>query len=343
MSKPKPIETRKLDHIQINLDEDVRSGLTSGLDQYRFIHRALPELDLDAIDLGQTLFNRLVKAPILISSMTGGVEQAYQINRILAQAAQHTGLAMGVGSQRAALENADLARTYQVRQFAPDVLLFANLGAIQLNYGFGLAECERAIEMIEADALVLHFNALQEALQPGGDTRFSGLASAIERISSRISVPVIAKEVGWGFSEADIRLLSNAGIAAFDVAGAGGTSWSQVEMHRSSDGRQRRIAASFIQWGIPTSEAILNVRNSAPGSKIIASGGLRTGLDIAKSIALGAQMGGLASPFLRAASISLEETVNLMDDLCREIRICMFAAGAQDITALQGIPLIKDR
>ncbi len=343
MSKVTPIESRKSDHIQINLEEDVRSGLTTGLERYRFNHRALPEMDLEEIDLEQTLFGRCVKAPILISPMTGGVDQAFEINRILAQAAQQLGLAMGIGSQRVALENPNTVYSYQVRQFAPDILLFANLGAIQLNYGFGLTECQRAVDMIAADALVLHFNALQEALQPDGDTRFSGLAAAVERICAHISVPVIAKEVGWGFSEADIRLLANAGIAAIDVAGAGGTSWSQVEMHRSKNERQRRIAAAFAGWGIPTSEAILNVRRTTPHLKIFASGGLRTGMDIAKSIALGAHLGSLAGPLLRVASQNLDETIRLVEDLCREIKICMFAAGAKNISALQNTPLIKDR
>ena len=201
MPKVTPIENRKLDHIRINLEEDIRSGLTTGFEHFRFEHRALPEINLEEIDLGQFLFGRYVRAPILISSMTGGVKQAAEINRTLAQAAQQTGIAMAVGSQRAALENSGLTNTFQVRSEAPDILLFANLGAVQLNYGFGPADCQRAVEMISADALYLHFNALQEALQPNGETNFSGLAAKVEEVCRSMTVPVIAKEVGWGFSE----------------------------------------------------------------------------------------------------------------------------------------------
>ncbi|MCC6956516.1 MAG: type 2 isopentenyl-diphosphate Delta-isomerase, partial [Anaerolineales bacterium] len=302
MPEVTPIGRRKSDHIRINLEEDVRSGLTTGLERYRFRHRALPELDLDSVSLSQELFGRRLEAPILISSMTGGTQEAAAINQRLAQAAQQTGVAMGVGSQRAAIEQPEIAYTFQVRRDAPDVLLFANLGAVQLNYGYGLDECRRAVDMIEADALILHLNALQEAVQPEGDTRFKGLARRIEGVCKALPVPVIAKEVGWGFSEGDIRLLAEAGVAAIDVAGAGGTSWSQVEMHRAQTESQKRLAAAFVNWGVPTSEAILEVRRLAPQMTVIASGGLRSGVDIAKCLALGAQLGGMASPFLKAAA-----------------------------------------
>lgn len=341
MVKVTPLVSRKSDHIRINLEEDVRSSLTTGLEQYRFIQRALPELDLEAIDQHQTLFGRVVHAPILISSMTGGTGEAGKINQVLAEAAQETRIVMGVGSQRAALEHPEVAATFQVRRYAPDILLLANLGAVQLNYGYGIDECQRAVDMIEADALILHLNALQEAVQPEGDTRFAGLAAKIEQVCKKLPVPVIAKEVGWGFSPADVRLLADAGVAAIDVAGAGGTSWSQVEMHRAKTDGQRRLAAAFIDWGIPTAEAIVNVRETAPEMTIFASGGLRTGLEIAKSVALGASLGGMASPFLKAAVISVEATVETIHEIAHEIRICMFGAGAGDISALQATPLIK--
>jgi len=292
MSKVTPIGSRKSDHIRINLEEDVRSGLTTGLERYRFLPRALPGLNLDEVDLSQHLFGRELCAPILISSMTGGTQEAAAINRILAFAAQETHIAMGLGSQRVAIEHPELAPTFQVRSLAPDILLFANLGAIQLNYGYGVDQCQRAVEMVAADALILHFNALQEAVQKEGETRWAGLVSRVEEVCRALSVPVIAKEVGWGFSEADIRQLAEAGVAAIDVAGAGGTSWSEVEMHRAEDESRKRLAAAFLDWGIPTSEAILNVRRAAPTLPIFASGGLRSGLDIAKCIALGANLGG---------------------------------------------------
>ncbi len=341
MEEVTPISGRKSDHIRINLEEDVRSGLTTGLEVFRFNHRGLPELNLDDIDLGQTLFGRKLEAPLLISSITGGTEQAASLNRTLAEAAQQTRIAMGLGSQRTAIETPELADTFQVRAYAPDVLLLANLGAVQLNYGYGIDHCRRAVEMIEADALILHFNALQEAVQPEGNTHFAGLAKKIAAVCRALAVPVIAKEVGWGFSEPDVRLLVEAGVAAIDVAGAGGTSWSQVEMHRAQNSSQAQLAAAFVEWGIPTAEAILNVKRAAPKVLIFASGGLRTGVDIAKCIALGARLGGMAGPFLKAAAQSLEATVQTIEQLQREIQVCMFAAGAGDLEQLRHTELKK--
>lgn len=341
MTEVTPIEARKADHIRINLEGDVRSGLTTGLEHYRFVHRALPELNLEEIDLSLELFGRRLRAPLLISSMTGGTDQAAEINRVLALAAQETGVAMGVGSQRAAIENPPLATSFQVRQYAPQALLFANLGAIQLNNRFGVQECLRAVEMIEADALILHLNALQEAVQPEGDTRWAGLLKKIESVCRALPVPVIAKEVGWGFSERDARWLADAGVAAIDVAGAGGTSWSQVEMHRAKDESQRRLAAAFVDWGIPTAQAILNVRRAAPELIVFASGGLRNGVDIAKCLALGARLGGMASPFLKAAVRSVDEVIRLIHELSREIQVCMFAAGAGNLDQLSQAELIQ--
>lgn len=341
MVKVTPTSSRKADHIRINLEEGVDSGLTTGLENYAFIHQALPELNLEEINLGIELFGKKLRAPILISSMTGGTPEAAAINRTLAKAAQDSGIAMGLGSQRAAVEDPQLITTFQVRDVAPDILLFANLGAIQLNYGYGIDQCRRAVEMIEADGLILHLNALQEALQPEGDTRFAGLRGKIEAICRQLPVPVIAKEVGWGFSEESARQLRDAGIAAFEVAGAGGTSWSQVEMHRAQTESQARIAATFVEWGIPTSDSIRNVRRVAPDLPIFASGGLRTGLDIAKCIALGATIGGMAGPFLKAASRSLEDTQSAIAEIRREIQVTMFAAGFASIDELQRARLIR--
>lgn len=341
MKEVTPISGRKSDHIRINLEEDVRSGLTTGLDRFRFIHRALPELNLEDISLSQTLFGRKLDSPLLISSITGGTGEAARLNRTLAEAAQQARIAMGLGSQRTAIETPELADTFRVRSYAPDILLLANLGAVQLNYGYGIDQCRRAVEMIEADALILHFNALQEAVQPEGNTRFAGLAKKIALVCRALDVPVIAKEVGWGFSEPDIRLLVEAGVAAIDVAGAGGTSWSQVEMHRAQNGSQARLAAAFVDWGIPTAEAIQNVSWAAPQLLIFASGGLRTGLDIAKCIAMGARLGGMAGPFLKAAAQSLEATVQTIEELRREIQVCMFAAGAADLDQLRNTELKK--
>jgi isopentenyl-diphosphate delta-isomerase len=273
--------------------------------------------------------------------MTGGTPDAVAINRTLALASQETGVAMGVGSQRAAIEHAELAASFNIRKVAPDILLFANLGAVQLNYGYNVEHCQRAVDMIEADALVLHLNCLQEAVQPEGDTRFAGLAKKIERVCHALPVPVVVKEVGWGISERVARLLVEAGVTAIDVAGAGGTSWSQVEMHRAETESQASLAGIFVDWGIPTAESIIQVRRAVPKMLIIASGGLRTGIDIAKCIALGASLGGMASPFLKAAVHSLEKTVQTIEEVSRQIQVCMFACGAGDITALQSTPLVE--
>ncbi len=332
---------RKADHIRVNLEQDVDSGLISGFSSLRFEHNALPELDLDEIDLSQEFLGKQLAAPLLISSMTGGTAQAGEINRNLAIAAQSSGIAMGLGSQRAAIEDPGLADTFNVRGLAPDVLLFANLGAVQLNYGYGADEAQRAIDMIEADALVLHLNALQEAVQPEGDTNFRGLLPQIEAVVGSVTVPVIAKEVGWGISASVATRLVEAGVAVIDVAGAGGTSWSQVEMHRAAEEKQAELASRFIDWGIPTAEAVRQVRAALPDVPIIASGGLRGGLDLAKSIALGAQLGGMAGPFLRAAAESSQAVSDLIDQTLQELRVCMFATGTRDLDALPSAKLLS--
>ena len=332
---------RKADHIRVNLEEDVESGLISGFDSLRFEHNALPELDLAEIDLSQVMLEKPLAAPLLISSMTGGTSQAAAINRTLAVAAQEAGIAMGLGSQRVAIEDPGLADTFNVRAEAPDVLLFANLGAVQLNYGYGPDEAQRVIDMVEADALVLHLNALQEAVQPEGDTNFSGLLPKIQAVAEAVSVPLIAKEVGWGISAEVASRLVDSGVAIIDVAGAGGTSWSQVEMHRASDEKDVELASRFVDWGIPTAEAVRQVRAALPDTPIIASGGLRSGLDLAKSIALGAQLGGMAGPFLRAAVQSSETVVDLIARTSSELRVCMFATGSRDLDALRSARLVS--
>lgn len=335
MTKVAPITERKTDHIKINLERDVRSALTTGLEKYSFMHEALPELDLERVDTRLKLFGKQLAAPILISSMTGGSKEAGVINRRLAEAAQDVGLAMGVGSQRAALEHSEQIRSFAVaRKAAPDILLFANLGAVQLNYGFALDECRRAVDMIQADALILHLNPLQEAVQAGGDTNFKGIAQKIERICKKLEAPVIAKEVGWGISKRTARLLANCGVSAIDVAGAGGTSWSQVEMYRAPDEFTRELAATFVGWGIPTADSILNVKASAPRMAVFASGGLKDGLDIAKCLALGATLGGMAGNFLKAAAVSTEKTIETMQLTKRQIEVTMFAAGVGNLKGL---------
>jgi isopentenyl-diphosphate delta-isomerase len=335
----KQISQRKLDHIRINLEEDVQGkGITSGLERYRFVHQALPELDLAQIDLAVELLGKTLKAPLIISSMTGGAEALERINLTLAEAAQATGIAMGVGSQRAAIKDPSVAYTYQVRRVAPDILLFANLGAVQLNYGYGVDECRRAVEMIEADALILHLNVLQESVQPEGNTNWRGLLRRIEEVCKALEVPVVAKEVGWGISEQVARQLAAAGVAAIDVAGAGGTSWSEVERHRAPTERLRRVAGAFVDWGIPTAESIQMVRRGAPGLPIIASGGLRDGVDVAKAIALGATATAMASPYLKRAVGGPEAVIDEIETIAQQLRVAMMCIGAADIRALQDTP-----
>jgi isopentenyl-diphosphate delta-isomerase len=234
----------------------------------------------------------------------------------------------------------DQIPTYAItRHVAPDILLFANLGAVQLNYGYGIDQCRRAVDMLGADALILHLNPLQEAVQVGGDTNFAGLAKKIEEICRKLDKPVIAKEVGWGISERTAKLLADCGVAAIDVAGAGGTSWSQVEMYRAPDEFTRQLAATFVGWGIPTADSILNIRKAVPDITIFASGGLKDGLDIAKCIALGASLGGMAGNLLKAAAVSTEKVVDLIKLTQRQIQVTMFGTGASNLAGLIKIGL----
>ena len=336
-------QARKSDHIRINLQEDVEfKHISTGFERYRFVHCALPELDLEDVDTATTLLGKRLAAPLLISSMTGGTPEARTINQRLAEAAQAAGIGMGLGSQRAAIEDPALEDTFRVRHVAPDILLLANLGAVQLNYGYGPEHCRRAVEMVEADALILHLNPLQEALQPEGETRFAGLLLKIEAVCQALEVPVVVKEVGWGVSEQVARQLADAGVAAIDVAGSGGSSWSQVEMHRATTEHQRQVAAAFADWGIPTADSLLLARRGAPALPVIASGGIRDGIQIAKAVALGAAACGVAGPFLHAASKPTAAVTELIAVLVTQLRVAMFAAGAADVPALQHTPVHEE-
>ncbi len=344
------LEKRKSEHLHINLEKDITfPDLTTGLEGYAFVHNALPELALADVDLTTTFLGKRLRLPLLISSMTGGTPEAQRINHNLAQGAQAAGIAMGLGSLRAAIEAPDLqstaslavAETFRVRHLAPDILLFANLGAGQLNAGFGLDQCRRAVELVEADALILHLNPLQEALLVDGDADWRGLLAKIEAVCRGVGVPVIAKEVGWGISARVARRLVDAGVAVIDVAGSGGTSWSQVEMHRAPTEARRRLCAQFAGWGIPTAEALVEVRAALPGVPLIASGGLRSGIDLAKVLALGADLGGLAGPFLKAANLSAQAVAGLAAELADVLRIVLFCLGIPDLQALKGTPALR--
>ena len=339
---PSEIENRKSEHLRVCIEEDVEfQQLTSGLEKYRFTHCCLPELDRSDIELGTTFLGKSLKAPILISSMTGGTELAHLVNTRLATVAQRYGLAMGVGSQRIALEQPELAPTFAVRSLAPDILLLANLGAVQLNYGCGLEDCLKLVELLEADALILHLNPLQEWVQSGGDSNFKGLLAKIQQICAQLPVPVIAKEVGNGISAVMAKQLIEAGVAAIDVAGAGGTSWAKVESQRAKDNRQRHLGQVFADWGLPTAECITAIRSMNSTIPLIASGGLKNGLDLAKSIALGADLGGLARPFLVAAIESEAAVDELVKFLIAELEIVLFCTGNPNLSALKNSRALK--
>lgn len=329
-------QIRKADHLRICLDEEVQfHQTTNGLERYRFTHTCLPELNRDDLDVSTTFLGKSVGVPLLISSMTGGTELARTINVRLATIAQHYRLAMGVGSQRVAVEKPEVAATFAVRSAAPDALLFANLGAVQLNYRYGLDECRHVVDLLEADALILHLNPLQECVQTKGDVNFKGLVEKIALLCEKLSVPVIAKEVGNGISAAMAEQLIAAGITAIDVAGAGGTSWALVESERAADARQRRLGRTFADWGLPTAECITAIRAIAPSVPLIASGGLRNGLEVAKAIALGADLAGMALPFLQAANQSEAALHELVEILTAELSTAMFCTGCQHLSALK--------
>ena len=329
------IEVRKREHIDTVLRENVLAkGITTGFEDYVLEHCAIPELDLREIDMSVELFGRRLSGPFLISSMTGGTQAARRINHVLAEVAQSRGIAMGVGSQRAALLDPGLADTFRVRTVAPDILLFANLGAVQLNYGFGVDEMRRAVEMVDADALFLHFNPLQEAVQKEGDRNWSRLLGKIETAVRALDVPVVAKEVGNGISGRVARSLKNAGVAAIDVAGSGGTSWSEVEAYRLVDPLAKRIAHAFAGWGIPTARALVETVEAVPELPVLASGGIRSGIDAAKAFCMGARLVGMAAPMLDTAADAKEAAAEQVDVVMEELRIAMFCTGSQCLEAL---------
>jgi isopentenyl-diphosphate delta-isomerase len=333
---------RKADHIRINLNEDVQSGSTTGLEKFHFVHQALPEMDLSDVDTMVIFLGKELRLPILLSSMSGGTMDGWKINQNLAKAAEVSGVAFGLGSIRAAIENDDLKSSFQVRKIAPNALVLVNLGAVQLNYGYTIEHCNRAMDMTQADGLILHLNPLQEALQPEGNSDFSHLLEKIEKICKGLKWPVIVKEVGWGISSEVARKLRDAGVAAIDVAAAGGTSWSQVEKYRIKDRNKFEVAGAFRDWGIPLVDSILQVQEAAPGIPIIASGGLKNGIDLGKSIALGATLGGFAGAILKAAVSSYEQTLDQIKIIESQLRIAMFASGMRDIEQLKHASLTMD-
>jgi isopentenyl-diphosphate delta-isomerase len=327
---------RKAEHIRLALEQRMQLGVNY-FDEYHFEHAALPEIDFDDIDIGVDFLGRRLAAPLLVSSMTGGTEAAGLINRNLAAGAERTGIAVGVGSQRKALEDPAKADTFKVREVAPSVPLLANLGAVQLNYGLGARECLQAVEMIGADALILHLNPLQEAIQPEGQRNFAGLLPKIGEVVRALPVPIVVKEIGCGISAATARALAGQGIRIIDTAGVGGTSWARIEAERAGD---LDLGEVFAGWGIPTPLSIREVR-SVGGLTVIASGGLRNGIDVAKALALGADLAGMAYPFLQAATESPERVVDKVQRIVLELKICMFCLGVKSVPELRHARLRK--
>ena len=340
--KKSALSQRKDDHLDIVLATGNTShGTDPGWSALRFEHCALPELSLDAVSLHTTLFDKALRAPLLISSMTGGAQRAGFINQHLAEAAQALGIAMGVGSQRVSLRGGDdQGLTHELRRLAPDIPILANLGAAQLREADGLDLARRAVDQVQADALIVHLNPLQEAVQPEGDRDWRGVLSSIETLCRQLDVPIIVKEVGAGLSPSVAKALQDVGVRMVDIAGAGGTSWAAVEAGRASNAAERAVAMAFAGWGIPTAQAVLDVRRALPNLGLIASGGVRDGVDVAKAIRLGADLVGQAAGVLDAAMISTEAVVEHFDIVQRQLRIACFCTGSRDLTALRHARLL---
>lgn len=333
------INARKDQHLDVILAGKARHGLTTGFEAVRFVHEALPDLDHGKIDLGADFLGRRLKAPLLISSMTGGPSRAEAINARLAEAAQHLGIALAVGSQRAALEGQAAGLDMALRLKAPDTPILANIGAAQLTRGFGVDEARRVLDMIAADALIVHLNPLQEACQPEGDRDWWGVGAALEALVKTLGAPVIVKETGAGLSGATARRLADMGVAAIDVAGAGGSNWAIVEAERATDPADKAHAAVFSDWGMPTARAIVEVRAACPKTVLIGSGGIQNGVDAAKAIRLGADMVGQAAGVLAAATVSTEAVVEHFQTVMRQLRTVCFVTGSANLSALRLAPL----
>jgi isopentenyl-diphosphate delta-isomerase len=331
------IERRKNEHITICMEQDVEChNATTGFENYHFIYQSLPEVSFTAIDLGCEILGKRLSAPFLICPMTGGTDLAKKINRNLAIAAQTLNLAMGVGSQRAAIENPSLEHTYQVRDVAPDILLFANLGAVQLNEGYGVEECSRAITMIGANALFLHLNPLHECLQASGDDNFEDLISKIDHVCRNAPFPVLLRETGNGISRTVASRIKQLALAGIDISGIGGTSWGRIETYRHRSRNNQKLTESFNEWGIPTAESLRIAEEELNGSMIIASGGIRSGVDMAKALALGARMVGIALPLLKPATESSAYVIETIERFLHELKTTMLCIGAKSLKELAG-------
>jgi isopentenyl-diphosphate delta-isomerase len=333
---------RKDQHLDVVLSGGGRHALASGFDDWRFVHEALPDMDHAKIDLGADFLGRRLQAPLLISAMTGGPARAEAINARLAEAAQHLGIGLAVGSQRAAIEGgATGGLDRSLRDRAPDTPILANIGAAQLTRGFGVEQARRALDMIGADALVVHLNPLQEACQPEGDRDWWGVGAALQALIRDLDAPVIVKETGAGISAVTAQRLIAMGAAGVDVAGAGGANWGLIEGERATDPADKAHAAAFAAWGIPTARAIAEARNALPDALIIGSGGVRDGVDVAKAVRLGADVVGMASGVIQAATESTEAVVAHFQTVIRQLRTVCFCTNAAGLPALKRVSLLS--
>ncbi len=328
-------EQRKLDHIKICLEEDVEFNKSNKFEEFSLDHNSAPEVDFNDISMNTSFLGNELDYPLYITGITGGTDRAERINKNLAEAAQNLGIGMGVGSQRAMIEDSELAYTYDVRDVASDIFLVGNLGLPQIIDGFGEEEVIRSVESINADALAIHLNPLQEVIQPNGDTDFKNGLSALKELED-LDFPIIAKETGSGISYEVGSELKENGVDAINVAGAGGTSWSAVEYYRASY-EKKRLAEKFWDWGIPTAYSVIEC--SRVGLPLISSGGIRSGLEVAKSIAMGAELGGLALPLLEPALEGPEEVETELNEIISELKVAMFLVGAENIEELKKVPV----
>jgi isopentenyl-diphosphate delta-isomerase len=322
-------ESRKKDHVELVLSKGAQGSKAGGFERLDFVHNALPEIAFSSVNLSASFLGRRVRYPLMVSAITGGYKDAEAINKGLAQAAENHSIAFGLGSQRAMIENPSLARTYNVRGVAPHVPLLANIGAYQLKK-YTARQIESLVSSVEADALAVHLNPLQEVIQAGGDTDYGGVLAAIRKACDLLSVPVVVKETGAGMSHDVALKLKGAGVKWIDVAGAGGTSWSSVEYLRSARSSGLPAVPGFGDWGIPTAESIIQCRGVLP---IIASGGIRSGIDCAKAVALGADMCGAAYPFLRAFRDG--ELDQLLETWQKQMKVCAFLTGSKNVAELK--------
>jgi len=335
---------RKVDHIKICLDNKAQAKkTTSGFEDIQLIHRALPEVNKKKINLSTTFLGKKFSAPIIVGAMTGGTEEATKINASIAEAVENLGLGMGLGSQRAAIENKELEKTYAIaRKKAPHAFLIANIGGVQLVHGYGVKEVKKIIEMIDADAVAVHLNALQEAVQPEGQTNFKGVLAKIGELAGVLDKPVIVKETGAGISAEDAKALEKAGVKAIDVGGVGGTSFAAVEYYRSlgkDDEVQRFLGETFWDWGIKTAVSLIETAQTVK-LPIIASGGVRSGTDVAKALALNANLAGISQPILQTAVKGAKETEAKLSYLIEELRNVMFLVGAEKLSDLASTPVV---